>query len=466
MQPLPSEPVTRPRDLTSAAVMVGSGLVNVAIVAWWTCPQPLQGVVPWWRVFFTSVVYLLFSVVGGIALAWGFWRIFRSEFLFGFRELAIRTGTVWVFVPALVFLVREDSPWACLLMMVMGGAAAQCLRSLVPASDRPVWQGQPSGAFALLPAPSGDIWPALAAAVSVEISALALGRNQVSGCGLLLAAGAFLFQWQMVSFLQAREQPGERIGRIRLGVALLAAILLTVVVLLVVRDRSRLFLGFRGGSGPAPASKTATKKSGQENGIDAGYRGIILWTVTQKKNQPILAPRVRDPLEATERRPIVIPFDGPYWYFKPPHDGPGKDAHVAHGDPAKVNIRSVDWLPLLMEAHQSLASSVALADCSELQIHVRNADNEPGSIVLGVVLSDSTLPGKPSLALGGMPISSTQPGHFTIKAAPVEDTLRYAIPAHARISKFNQISVVFFPAEQRAQVGVKIALQDFVLIRR
>ena len=241
---------------------------------------------------------------------------------------------------------------------------------------------------------------------------------------------------------------------------------MTVIVLLVVRDRSKLFLGLRGGSGPSSASKTVAKKSGKENGVDAGYKGIILWTIDKKKDQPILAPRQRDPLEATERRPIVIPFDGPYWYFKPPHDGPGKDAHVTHGDPAKVNIRSVDFLPLLMEAHQSLASSVALADCSELQIHVRNGDNEPGSIVLGVVLSDSTQPGKPSLALGGMPLASTQPAHFAIKAAPVEDTLHYAIPAHARISKFNQISVIFFPAAQRVQVGVKVALQDFVLIRR
>ena len=112
----------------------------------------------------------------------------------------MRTGVVWVFVPALVFLVREDSPWACPLMMVMGGAAARCLRSLVQTSDRPAWQGQASGAFALLPAPSGEIWPALAAAVSVEISALAFGRNQVSGCALLLAAAAFLFQWQTSAF--------------------------------------------------------------------------------------------------------------------------------------------------------------------------------------------------------------------------------------------------------------------------
>jgi hypothetical protein len=282
---------------------------------------------------------------------------------------------------------------------------------------------------------------------------------------LLLAAAAFLFQWQMVSFRPALAQPTEEVARIRLGGTLLAAILLTVMVLLVVRDRSKFFLGLRGGSGPAPASQTA-KKPGKEKGLDAGYKGIILWTIDKKKNQPILAPRTRNPLEATERRPIVIPFDGPYWYFKPPHDGPGKDAHVTHGDPAKVNIRSVDFLPLLMEAHQSLSSSVALADCSELQIHIRNGDNEPGSIVLGVILSDSTLPAKPSLALGGMPLPSTQPAHFTIKADPVEDTLHYSIPAHARISKFNQISVVFYPAAQRAPIGVKVALQDFVLIRR
>ena len=466
MQPLLSDSTVRPHDLTSAAVMVATGLVNVAIVAWPACPQPIHAGTPLWRVLFTSVVYVLFSVAVGIAWSWGFWRIFRSEFLFGFRELAIRAGVVWVFVPALVFLVREGSPWACLLMMAMGGAAARCLRSLVPASDRPAWQEQTSGTFALLPAPSGDIWLAFAAAVSVETSALAIGNNQVSGCGLLLATAAFVLQWQTVTLRPAPAQPGEQIARIRLGVALLAGILLTVIILLTLRDRSPFTLGFRGGKNTTSASRTTTKAPAKTPGIDAGYKGIILWTVSPKKNQPILAPRLPNPLEAAQHRPIVIPFDGPYWYFKPPHDGPGKDPHIAHGDPAKVSIRSMDWLPLLMEAHQSLASSVELANCSELQIHVRNGDNVPGSIVLGVILSDSTAPGKPSLALGGMPLVSTQPSHFAIKAAPVDETLHYAIPERARIKKFDQITVVFFPAADRAPIGVKVALQDFVLVRR
>lgn len=41
---------------------------------------------------------------------------------------------------------------------------------------------------------------------------------------------------------------------------------------------------------------------------------------------------------------MIIPFDGPYWYFSASGRWPGPKAHLAHGKRADVNVRSTDWI--------------------------------------------------------------------------------------------------------------------------
>ena len=69
---------------------------------------------------------------------------------------------------------------------------------------------------------------------------------------------------------------------------------------------------------------------------------------------------------------------------------------MAHGKPTDfdVNVRSTDWLPLMMEAHQLLSSSIDLKCCREIDVSITNADNRPGRIELGVVLTDSRQTGE------------------------------------------------------------------------
>jgi len=217
------------------------------------------------------------------------------------------------------------------------------------------------------------------------------------------------------------------------------------------------------GKTPPPAREEKSK----ETGLGSGYRGIILWPVEEKKKQPVvIAPRQPLQLNPLNRKPIKILFDGPYWYFKPPAKTPGRDPHVTHGDPAKVYIRSNDYLPLLMEAHQTLGNSVDLSCCRELDMDVRNADNHPGEVHLGLVLSDGSSLRKLSLPLAPQTVVSTEQAHFYQKASGVNEMLRFPIPSRARIHKFNEITVVFFPSEDRSQEGARIAIEDFVLVPR
>jgi len=190
-----------------------------------------------------------------------------------------------------------------------------------------------------------------------------------------------------------------------------------------------------------------------------------LWTVSSKKKE-IAAPRPEKDLLGIGRisKPVTIPFDGVYWYFKKPDTQPHRDAHVVHGEPTAVNIHSSDWHPLLMEAHQKLATGIALSCCSELQVAIENADNRPGSIAVGVILTDSTAPGKPVVSLGATVVVSSEPGHVSLNRLAVNETLRFTIPAHPRIREFDEITVLFLPAEERSLGGAQIAIQHFVLM--
>ncbi|MGC2403826.1 MAG: hypothetical protein WA510_28795, partial [Acidobacteriaceae bacterium] len=166
------------------------------------------------------------------------------------------------------------------------------------------------------------------------------------------------------------------------------------------------------------------------------------------------------------RKPVTIRFDGSYWYFQPRANGPGTRAHIARGSPLSVDIRSVNHIPLIMEAHQSLAAAIPVACCREIQIALENYDNAPGIVALGVLLTDSTSIGKPSLYLDQHTIVSTEPGRFTIKSSAVPEVLRFRMPASAKIRQFDEITLVFFPDTERPYTAPKIAIKQFDLIPR
>jgi hypothetical protein len=85
---------------------------------------------------------------------------------------------------------------------------------------------------------------------------------------------------------------------------------------------------------------------------------------------------------------------------------------------------------------------------------------------MGMVLTDTELPGKPSVYLGTAAIESTEAGHFAVKAHPVEDEVRFAIPDHPGVRKFDEITVFYFPDAQRSTLGARIGIEQFELLPR
>lgn len=96
-------------------------------------------------------------------------------------------------------------------------------------------------------------------------------------------------------------------------------------------------------------------------------------------------------LSSLRSKPVIIPFDGAYWYFKQPDQRPKGDAPTVRDDPLSKNIRPTNMRPLSMEAHQNLNMSIKVDCCRTLRLAIRNADHEPGAIFVEVLLRDRTL---------------------------------------------------------------------------
>jgi hypothetical protein len=296
--------------------------------------------------------------------------------------------------------------------------------------------------------------------VCVEAAAVFLSRHNLFLATVLLAAGSFLLVWKRLASLNAQPRDGVARPAARAAVAAMLAMFILVPLLLA------RFVQMNGGvETTAQAASTPRADAAKSDPNDA-YQGIILFTVQQKEKELLPPPMRRDPLRTGVAKQLIIPFNGAYWYFQAPKRGPGTHAHLAHGDPVAVSIYSNSWIPLAMQAHQTLSQPVELSGRGEMRATIRNGDNRPGRIDMGVLLTDSTLPGKPSIYLGIKPIVSTETDHFSFKASPLDEELQFAIPLHPGIRKFDEITVFFFPAEERSTVGARVGIRQFELTPR
>jgi len=122
-------------------------------------------------------------------------------------------------------------------------------------------------------------------------------------------------------------------------------------------------------------------------------------------------------------------------------------------------------MPLVMEAHQTLGSAIPLARCREIQVGILNGDNRPGVINVAVLLGRSSAPLN-QLYLGQRPVLSSQPASFAFKPTAAAETLRFLVPASAKLRTFDQITVMILPDEANYDQGSKIAIQQFQLMPR
>jgi hypothetical protein len=474
------------RDLSITAFTGGvvvAGLANATIAAFILCRLPASHAPTMHSLVIRAVTDVACAAGAGVAGAHFYWNHSsiprRADPPLSFLPFALANAMAWVWVPTIAFLLRQDSPAFGAFCALGAALLASSLRRVVPDSaDSPFLERQASEsekeelfAATLHTAPREAYGSVVA--LCLYLAGYCLFNRIYLSAGAPLALAAFLFAWNL-TFVPATESANRRDRAPepwRLAPNAMAAILVTLFVLLFgIGHRNRMeaarAAALAKGNGQGDEFNHNRRRSAAMQAGISGYESIILWPVPEKKQ--IVAPMPNDisPFANRTAKPLVIRFNGPYWYFQPPEKHPSPVAHEARGNPLTVNVAANNFFPLDMEAIQTLDTPVRLSRCREVQVEIENRDNIRGPIELGVLLTDSSMPGKPALSLGRQPVLSSESDRFTVKITPADEVLRFPIPDHGAIRKFDQITVTYFPGAEHWQLGTKIAVEQFELLPR
>ncbi|MBN9615469.1 MAG: hypothetical protein BGO25_13585 [Acidobacteriales bacterium 59-55] len=420
---------------------------------------------------FSSALYLLVACLAGMA---GTWLALSRDSRQQFRGLVLCGARGWVFLPAMMMFLRERSIWA---------PALAILSATLMAVHRSRWMvamACPSPNGARLSQIEKNIFitqlrlkPISGTTFAVSLCLYGAFLSAVNGKLALLmlfgGAAAFLLVSQITTVLvegACEEEKGSH-RNARASSCVAVAFLCAFVALSAAAGTSDLVWQRRAFrviehvlASPRPIRQPAYEKPSS-----SGYQAIVLWPI-RKKEKVIASPPLNVGLASQRaKKPWVIPFYGPYLYFKVSGEQPGPEARTTHGDSLKVDVRSTDSDPLLMEAHQHLSDPVDMDCCREIQVVFKN-DLARGASELGIALTDSRSKGRLSQNLGIRYVALDAVGQRSGDAPFIEETLSFPFPKAAKIKRFDQITVILFPDPKHLIAGRKVAIERFVMIPR
>jgi hypothetical protein len=462
----------RQSDHTPASLvrfLVLAGLVNTLIVAVLLCRLPASHTPSLRSVLARAAIYVILGALAGTAGAWAYWRRAASSGArlpvpFGLFALLCAAG--WVWVPAVVLLAAQEAPAAAFIAALAAVLLAVGLRRAVPLPlEAPDIEAEELFA-ATLRHPKREMQGYVIAGC-IYLAGFALNNHEHLAASGLLALSVFLFAWQLTLVPPRAVHPRDSRRRATWRLARIAvpAVLVTLWALLDgVAHRDR----FGDGNTASAHGSAAGGTEGKAAPTDAsaaldGYESIVLWPEPPKKQILAPVPPALQPRDPRLTKPLILRFNGAYWYFQPPSSHPGPHAHVTHGSPLAVDIHSTTFIPLTMEAHQNLARPLRLACCGSIAVEIENRDNRPGPLGLAMILTDNTAPGKPSIYLGQQPIASSLPDRFHIKSTPVTETLHFVLPSRAPLRRFDEITLIIVSDPMRIDMGARLGIAQFEL---
>jgi hypothetical protein len=470
-----SDPPTAPVSHRSIrSLLLPAGLLVAACVSALSFPMPYGHTLSWTRLLGLVVEEIctvsIVCVVTVVVLSPAIQHKNQSEFL-GLVQLASVTA-LWL--APFVLLVRENSLLTLPIAAILAVIVTNSLESK---------HARDSGSDLLLISimidpiplvPMSRLQKSVLAAMLVEIGALAaLGGHPVAGA-FLIAVSFAVWTW---NYGHLRSDSSEVSNANPLLTLSLVSLLMIVALFPYLQRGSgygatsahRGLFPHRpsGGNSKQLRPSTAAQIQGGHPG-SGGDQGIILWGEIRNYTKLVApAPVLANALNRNgDANPLKIPFDGVYWFFKSPDAQPPTDSRQAHTTPDLVEIHSTDRRPLLIEAHDHLANLIELNCCSRIQIAIRNADRYPETVVLELVLVNTTLPHSPSVSLGRMMVNSTRPWKVYEKPVTVEETLNFPIPPSRSLRAFDEVKIVFLLDRARADAGARIAIDHFVLVPR
>ena len=273
-----------------------------------------------------------------------------------------------------------------------------------------------------------------------------------------MLAGAFV----AVVIWRMRSEGTREASNRRAAAALALAFVFTLVVLLPYLKSTPFSVSI----GPMAKMKGVPARPGTSE-TDEGWSGIILLSPKQEQKKIELPVKKEMAPVFSGRLPqaIEIPFDGAYWYFKPPDRKPRPTARVVQGSSLKATIRSTDWYPLIMEAHQRVGTPIDLNCCGAIDIVVQSADRRDGAIALELWVRGKGMPDGRGYYLGTATLASSEVPAAVRgnEGAPVEERLSYVVPSRMDGVKFDEIAVEVRSPPSRWREGAKVGIRKFVL---
>jgi hypothetical protein len=432
-------------------VAVGSAVAFLAAAI--HCHPPQTPLLTWGSLLERSVEYLTLTALAGTLGVTGAWMILATRPHLRRRQLVLHALMGWLFLPGIVLLDRSWPVWALPVIALAAAGLAVSLQLLAPrkTEELPPLPEPEFASFYGMTLTGFRPGRALAIALCAEGALVFAVREDLLVAGCLLGVGMFLLLWHWSREVRLPLRAGQRRA---LGGGTGATAWLICILVLVP------WLARYGSWFPIVArAAVATPRPQQPH-----FSSVVLWPprpVVTKLFFP--SPNA---IHASVRmtKPMEIPFDGPYWYFEDPANDPGPTAHVARGLPTEdaITLYSAGGRPLRMEAVQKLSQPIDYDCCTSLDVSLTDVDTESGSIHLGVLLTDTSLKGQPSVLLGFEPVAGSDTLVPEARGAQLNATVDFALPRSRGMRRFNQITVLVLPSIDPTR-GSKVAIEGFTL---
>lgn len=457
------------------------GLIAAGIVAFLMCGFPPRHFLSLGQLIGSAVerVFVILSASAVTICVLGAMQ--RAEHEHPERLLMLRTTFDALWFAPLALFVCEDSGWAAAIIAVLVVSIIKSFRCHEDHSRQVEDEATPAYSLA---GTTIEVWEAqswffpqlsaLCAAMLAQSGAAASVVSHPFAGAILVGIGSAIGTWSFTADASTDERELRLSAqRWRTLLVLMLTILFTAVGLARYLVPGHRFAGFgipsrhharRGFSQPEQHQPPGGE--GMVSGPKEAYSGIVLWP-NKTAFTKLIAPLLGGNMPNTRRAdPLIIPFDGVYWFFKAPDLHLPANSREARGSPETFDIRSTDGRSLSMEAHQNLGTTIDLGCCSRIQVAIRNADRYPQTVAIELRLMNTALPRKPSQSLGEMQVHSTRAWKLYDDRPPTTETLDFAIPPNPLIRRFNEVMVVFRLDADRADAAAKIGIERFVLIPR
>jgi hypothetical protein len=463
-------------------------LFAASVVAYFECSLPLTRSLSWPELIGSTAERLIAVLLASGATAWVLWAVQPSAGRISKRSFVLRTSLDALWIVPLTLFLREKSAMAMGMAVALVIGVTRGARALQDGSAEPDPEesliAERNLSFSLPEAPHWfrrQIF-AVIVVLCAEIGLLRGFAGYLFSAAVLLGISSAIWTWSLTRNRLRDDAQSSLQSKSTSRILLIAA--LTIVFTaggLMPYLRKEYFFGgfgalihhrhsyhhFAQGEPLGQISDETVSEAASAAALNE-YPGVVM--ISEKKRfTKLIAPAPPSfglTTGIATDTPLVVPFDGVYWFFKAPDVHPPKRSHKVNGSPDMIGVRSTDHRPLSVEARQNLGSMIDLSCCSRIQIAIRNTDRYPETVSLELVLVNTTLPERPSQSLGRIMVKSTPPWKLYGKLSAIAETLNFPIPRNSSLRSFDEVQVVFHLDPLRADTGPKIAIDHFALVPR